>query len=154
MSPERAKELARALEERVWNDGDTDALDELTTPGYIVHDLAEGEELRGREAVRKAIAPYRRAFADMELTVCDVVAEADRAVVRWEFAATHTGRLMGVSPTGRRVEVSGTDIFRIEGDRIAEAWVISGDVRWLRAAGALPGEDQDAPNGEGTSRSA
>ena len=154
MSAERAKELARALEERVWNDGDADALDELTTPGYTVHDLAEGEELRGREAVREAIAPYRRAFADMELTVRDVIAEADRAVVRWEFTATHTAKLMGVEPTGRRVEVSGTDIFRIEDDRIAEAWVLSGDVRWLRAAGALPAEDQEAGNGEGTSRSA
>jgi steroid delta-isomerase-like uncharacterized protein len=138
MSEDDLSAIACRLEEEVWNRGHLEALDELTTPNYTVHDLAAGEVIRGRDAVRESIVPYRSAFPDMNLVVSDVIREGDRVVVRWDFDATHVGELLGVPPTMQPVTVSGIDIFRIANGRIAEAWVLSADLRWLLQAGALP----------------
>jgi hypothetical protein len=44
-----AEKLARDFLERVWGPGhDLGAIDELMTPGYLIH--AGGKTLRGREA--------------------------------------------------------------------------------------------------------
>ena len=52
----------------------------------------------------------------------DVIGSGDRLVVRYLFTGAHRGDLLGIPATGRRVEFSGTDIYRIAGGRIAEEW--------------------------------
>jgi len=46
------------------------------------------------------------------------VAEGDKVVDRWTATGTHTGDLMSIPPTGRRIEVSGITISRFSGARL------------------------------------
>ena len=62
------------------------------------------------------------AFPDLELTVEDCFGDGDRAVARWSARATHGGDFLGIPATGRRVEMAGIDIVRVEGGKIAELW--------------------------------
>jgi predicted ester cyclase len=63
---------------------------------------------------------FRDAFPDVTVEIDELVADGDRVAVATTFTGTHTGSLMGVEPTGRRVSVTGIDIVRVEGGRIVE----------------------------------
>ncbi len=55
-------------------------------------------------------------------TIEDQVAEADKVVTRWTFTGRHAGTFMGVSPSGRKVMISGVCIDRIKEGKIVEEW--------------------------------
>jgi S-adenosylmethionine decarboxylase proenzyme len=65
---------------------------------------------------------WHRAFPDMTFKIHDVIVEGDKLVARYSAEGTHTGPLSGVAPTGRRVSLTGIDIFRIRDERLAEWW--------------------------------
>jgi hypothetical protein len=46
-----------------------------------------------------------------------------RIATHWVATGTHTGTAPGLSsPSGKRIEVSGVTLVRLEGDKIAEGW--------------------------------
>ena len=51
---------------------------------------------------------------------------------------THEGELLGIPPTGKPVEITGFDLFRIEGDRIAEMWQNWDTLGLMQQVGAIP----------------
>ncbi len=76
----------------------------------------------GVEGLRRFTEVYRSAFPDIQMTVEDVIAEGDKVVTCWPARATHQGKLMGIPPSGNRVEVTGISIDRIEGRKVVETW--------------------------------
>jgi predicted ester cyclase len=64
----------------------------------------------------------RAAFPDLHYAVEDQIAEGDKVVTRYTASGTHQGELMGVAPTGSRVEIRGISITRIKGGKIEEIW--------------------------------
>jgi predicted ester cyclase len=56
----------------------------------------------------------------VHVTIDELVADGDRAAVATTTTGTHTGELLGVAPTGRRVAVTGIDMVRVEDGRIVE----------------------------------
>jgi steroid delta-isomerase-like uncharacterized protein/uncharacterized protein (TIGR02246 family) len=124
MTPESV-ELARRLELEVWGRGRLELLDEIAAESHIVHDEGLGRTISGRDAVREDMAWFRSVFAIAELVVHDTISSGSRVAVRWSMSATHVGEFAGVPPTGRTVEARGVDLLRVEGGRLAEAWVIS-----------------------------
>lgn len=59
---------------------------------------------------------------DLRVDIEDIFASGDRVVVREVNRGTHSGPFLGVEPTGRTVEFSGINIYRIEKGRVAETW--------------------------------
>ncbi|HEY8410431.1 MAG TPA: nuclear transport factor 2 family protein, partial [Pyrinomonadaceae bacterium] len=78
---ETNKALMRRWFEEVWNQGRTDAIDELLADNVVIHGLvdASGEPVRGAQAFRDFHRQFRGAFPNMNITVEDVIAEGDRA---------------------------------------------------------------------------
>jgi steroid delta-isomerase-like uncharacterized protein len=117
---EENKALPRRLLEEVWNKGNLNIIDELAAPDFVDHEPASPEEAHGPEGVRQFVEMYRSAFPDVQLTVDDQVAEGDMVVTRWTARDTHQGELMGIPPSGNRVEVTGISIDRFEGGKMVE----------------------------------
>ena len=67
---------------------------------------------------------YRSAFPDIRLETGEMVCEGDTVAHRRTFTGTHRGALMGVEPTGRRVEVVGVEMNRVENGRISGSWTL------------------------------
>ncbi len=63
-------------------------------------------------------AELRAAYPDMDFNHDDTLAEGDRVMIRWTMHATHNGPLMDIPATGKRVTVTGIDVFRIAGGQI------------------------------------
>jgi predicted ester cyclase len=59
-------------------------------------------------------------------------------VTRWRAQGTHEGELMGISPTGNRVEIMGMSIDRIEGGKVVETWDQYDALGMLQQLGAIP----------------
>ena len=116
-----------------------DSLDEVYAPDVVWH--MPDQEVRGIQEARRFIAMFKSAFPDMSPTVEDVVAEGDEVVTRVTLRGTHQGESEEFGPpTGRRVEVQGITIHRIEGGKIVEEWNSYDNLSLLQQLGLAPAQ--------------
>ena len=112
--------VARRWFEEVWNERRDDTVDELMTDDS--HGHVEGGEVRGPQAFREMRAMFLSALPDVRIEVEDVVAEGDRAAVRWRATGTHAGDGFGFPATKQQVHVRGTTWMTVRDGRIVEGW--------------------------------
>jgi steroid delta-isomerase-like uncharacterized protein len=142
---EENKALARRFLEEAFNEGNLGVVDEIVASDYVLHDPTLPEEIRGPEGVKGFVQMYRSAYPDTDITVEEQIAEGDDVVTRWTGRGTHQGELLGVPPSGNRVEVAGITIDRISGGKFAESWTNYDALGMLQQIGAIP------PPGQGGS---
>jgi steroid delta-isomerase-like uncharacterized protein len=119
--PETNKALLRRLFDEAFK-GNLDIIDELMPADYVFHDPVSPVEVRGPEDYKQHFAMYATAFPDIQLTTEDMIAEGDKVTVRWTLTGTHNGELMGIPPTGRRITMTGINIYRIADGKFVETW--------------------------------
>lgn len=137
MSNEDSKELARRMQEEVWNEGNVDAIDDLLAEDFVQHSPWKPSELHGRDEFKAQIESFHAAFPDLHGTIDDVIAEDGTVANRFTMRATHQGEFMGVEPTGDEVELVGTIFARVEDGKIAERWVVDDVLGFLEQLGAV-----------------
>lgn len=137
MSEDQKAVVRRYLEE-VFAQGNFAAIPELFAPDYVERDPASEGEIRGHDGVRRDLAVYQNALSDIQITVEDQLAERDRVATHATMRATHVEELMGVPPSGNRVEVTGIFICRLADGRLAEGWWNWDTLGLLQQIGALP----------------
>lgn len=133
---EANKALVRRLYEEVFNGRRLEVVDELAAEDYEEHDPLPGQG-GGREGLKQRVTMLVEGLSP-RFTLHDVIAEADRVVVRWTNNATHSGTFLGVPPTGHTCSVAGIDIYRLDGNRIAEHWHVVDQLSMLQQLGLLP----------------
>ena len=144
MSVEENKAVVlRAFEE--INRGDPDA-----ASAYVAPDMALNGEQIGREAYKRRDEAMRAAFPDLHYDIEDLVAEGDTVVARWRMRGTHEGDLAGptmtIPPTGKRIDVWGMSLCRIEGGKVTENWEGFDMMEFLGQLGVIrsPGQSEEA----------
>ena len=135
---EENKALVRRFIEDLFNTGNLAVADEIIAQDSVNHDPNLGELPRGPEGTKQVVNLYRSAFPDTNLTVEEQLAEGEKVVTRWTGRGTHQGELMGVPPSGNRVEISGITINRISGGKIAESWSNYDALGMMQQIGAIP----------------
>jgi len=135
MSAEGNKAIVRQFVEAL-NRRDLAAAAELLAPDVVIH--TPGADVEGRKGWREFVAGFLAAFPDLHLTIEDTIAEGDKAVMRWTERGTHEGQFADTAPTGKVVTLSGMDIYRLAGGKIAEAWIWSDTLGLLQQIGAIP----------------
>jgi predicted ester cyclase len=113
----------------MWNRFDKSLFPELLTEDFRFRGSL-GQHTVGYEKFGGYVDLIRRAFPDFSNHVEETVSEGDRSFARLTYRGTHRGDIFGIAPTGRRVEYAGAALFRFQGSRIAEVWVL-GDVYGL-----------------------
>jgi predicted ester cyclase len=112
-------DLVRRFHSELLAARDPAVVDGFFGDGFVSHNMPPGFP-QGREGVKLFFATFRDAFPDVDVVVDELVEDGDRVAVATTFTGTHTGELMGMAPTGRRVSVTGIDIVRVAGGRIVE----------------------------------
>jgi steroid delta-isomerase-like uncharacterized protein len=92
----------------------------------------------GREMMLQGISAFNAAFSDRRFTIDDLIAEGDRVATRTTMRATHSGDYQGHPATGRRIEMSGISIERIEDGKIVERWLKYDLMELMRQLGVVP----------------
>ena len=113
------RELVERLHTELFASGDLATLDRFFAPDVVSHDMPPGFP-QGIEGVRLFFSAFREGMPDVEVRIDEIVCEGDRAAVATMIDGTHTGPLMGLEPTGRRISVRGIDMVRVEDGRIVE----------------------------------
>ena len=100
--------------------GDTSVLDEALAPNWDpIPALRTGS---GPGAWKASVEHLRGVFADLQVTIEDVIVSGDRVAVRTVNRGIHDADLLGVPATGRAIEFRAADVHRLENGRIVETW--------------------------------
>jgi steroid delta-isomerase-like uncharacterized protein len=135
---EQNKAVSRRLVEEVFAAGKLGVADELLDAGFVGHDAAMPDPIRGPNGLKQQASGYREAFPDLELTIEDQIAESEEVATRWTARGTHKGELFGISPTGKQATVDGVTIDRFSGGKIVESWVNWDALGLMQQLGAVP----------------
>ena len=125
--------INKAVAKRVYEDGLSRGIFNVPyTDDFVGHG---GSRTFTHEDGMNEAKGWRAAFPDLTVNVDLMVAEGDLVAVRWTARGTNTGTGNGIPATGRKVEVSGTAIFRFENGRIAEEWTSANTLGLLKQLG-------------------
>lgn len=140
MSIEKNEALARRFHFDLFVGGDLAAADQICASDFVLHAPGLPSEMqRGPEGVRRLAEAIRTGFGNaMQITHDDTIGEGDKVVIRWTASGMHQGDLFGVPPTGKSVQVTGIDIFRVAGGQLAELWQNWDQLGMLQQVGAIP----------------
>jgi predicted ester cyclase len=119
---QKNKENMRRIFEEAWSKGNVEILDELVAPTFKQH---QDDRPSTREGFKSAIHEVRTAFPDLVAIVEDSVAVDDKVWMRVTCRGTHHGQFKGLSPTGRRIEITEIHIGRFENGKGVEHWGVS-----------------------------
>ncbi|MEV8535981.1 ester cyclase [Streptomyces sp. NPDC051211] len=121
----RDEQLNKHLVNRVFEaimQGNLDVFDECFATNYIDHDVGKEEStVIGRNGMRSDVEGWRAAF-DFTFEPMAQLADGDFISTVWNWRGTHHGDFMGVAPTGKTYEMSGTTTFRCQNGEIIEGW--------------------------------
>lgn len=122
MSIEDNKRLVRRLYEET-DKQNFSSLDEFFSEDLIDHDPPPIPDLKpGLEGIKQSFKVFASAYPDGTHVIHDLIAEGDRVVIRVSGTGTQTGEFKGIKPTGKKVEMTGIVIYRIENGKIVERW--------------------------------
>ena len=106
-----------ARREAAWRRRDAVALAADHAPDGVVVSPTGGV-LEGRADIERIYRVWFVAFPDLMFTTEDLLVDDDRAALLCRVTGSHAGEFFGMPPTGRRIEVSGCFIYRLQNGRI------------------------------------
>lgn len=124
LSAEEHKALVRRFVE-ITNSGQHDLLDEIMAPNFVRHSQSTpAVKVTSLEEFKQFLRDDSATFPDAHITLKTLVAEGTKVAIFGEFAGTQTGPMGPFPATGKPVAVDMSGIFRIQGEKIAEMWVV------------------------------
>jgi predicted SnoaL-like aldol condensation-catalyzing enzyme len=111
MSIKDNKALSRRLLKEVWDQSKPENADKLVAVDYTDNTLGV---LPGREGFKQSISKYLQAFAKVETTVIDQIAERNKVVTRVEWKVTLL--------SDEQVTVTGNSIDQFSEGIIVKSW--------------------------------
>ncbi|KOU19059.1 hypothetical protein ADK52_29415 [Streptomyces sp. WM6372] len=103
--------------------GDLDASATMLTEDFIANVPGMPDPLYGREVWKLGARAMLKGFPDLRIQVEDMFGVDDKVAVRVRFRGTHQGTFQGIRATQRPVDFRSIELYRLEGDKIAEEWV-------------------------------
>jgi len=133
---EENKELVRRHFE-YQNRRQGDAAYELISPELVFH-MPNGD--MSVKQGREFDAMLMTAFPDITFTIEDIIAEGDKVAFRVTLKGTHLGEFMGHAPTGKKIEITNSNWFRVSDGKLVEFWATSDRFRLMQQLGLISTE--------------
>jgi predicted ester cyclase len=122
---------------------DHESMDALLARDFRAHGMPPGCS-PDADGLKECAALMHAGLQECRNEIEDLIAEADRVAVRYTTHAVHGGTLFGIPPSGRRITMTGIEVYRVVDGRVAELWG-EADMSQLfaaedgTAAGSAPG---------------
>jgi predicted ester cyclase len=106
---------------KAFAQGDLGQMKEMIAPNFVAHGH-EPDALSGDEFFQH-LQTMRSIFSDSCHAIEDVIAEANKVVIRGTFTGKHQQEFLGSLPTGKQVTFSIVHVARLEDSKIIELWM-------------------------------
>jgi steroid delta-isomerase-like uncharacterized protein len=128
-----------------FDQGDADALDSLTAPDLVDHQIdTMHTKARGLDAVKEMFHAFHKAIPDSKTTINAIAVTGDTVMVFNTVNGTFKDTLMGYPPTNKMISWPGVDVFVVKNGKIAEHWGFAD----MNAMQQFMMPMQDVPNGK------
>jgi len=118
------------------NTGNFDLFKEVVSAENVEHDPAPGQ-VAGPEGYRMFFSRMRTAFPDFNAALETMVADDDSIAFAYTLTGTHTGPLMGIPATGKKVRIRGVQISKFKDGKMVERWGSSDELGLLQQLGVM-----------------
>ena len=135
---EQNKQLVHHFFDEMCNKRQLGLADALFAANHVYHDPSSPWVAAGPAGMKELIGAYHRGFGDAHWDVHAMIEAGDTVVTRWTGSGTHTGDLVGIAPTNKRVAVDGIWMHRIAQGMIAESWNAWDMLGLLQQIGVVP----------------
>ena len=133
-------ETFRRVIELGFNEGKLNELDKIVSTEFVEHQFL-GES--GPRGLKSLIGQLRTAFPDLKMTIEDSAVSGEKVWVRLRCQGTHNGPLMGIAPTGRKIDTSALEVCRFEKGKLVEHWGVPDRFAAMSQLGVLPGPKRE-----------
>ena len=74
-------------------------------------------------ALKEHVLYFESGLPNYQLTPQDIIAEKNKVSVRFVLEGEHQGELLGIAPTGRKVNTAGIIIYEVDNYKIVNHWM-------------------------------
>lgn len=135
--PQQHEGLFRRAYAAMSAGGDLDDLDALVHEDLVEHAPVPPGTPSGLAGLKALMGTYRSGMPDLTFSVERYLEQGDLGCAVLKVTGTHTGTLLGIAPTGKRIEIDAIDVVRIADGRAAEHWGASDDLGMLTQLGVV-----------------
>jgi hypothetical protein len=119
----------------VWNEGNLEILDEITTLDFELRINPDFEAKESRDLLKESITNTRTAYPDFLVTVDERLFVSDTAVViSWTITGTNTGE-GSHPPTGNKTQSNGFSVIFFADGKLTGEWIAYSDLTWVKQLG-------------------
>jgi steroid delta-isomerase-like uncharacterized protein len=123
-------DLVRCFYEEIWNRGNKAKIPELLHEDFIFRGSL-GQTKRGHNGFAEYVEFVRDALSEYRCELQEIVCEGSKVFAKVLFSGIHRKEFLGYPATFKRVEWIGAALFKFDGNKISDLWVL-GDVNALR----------------------
>lgn len=105
--------------EKVLNTGDVSTISNYVSPEYS--EVHEGKRFElGVEGAIEHIKGVRNTYPDLKLVIEKQICEGEWVVTSYTMTGTHKGEWLGITPTNKKLTITGVNVDRIINGKIVE----------------------------------
>jgi predicted ester cyclase len=117
------KEVVLRFNEEVIEKANHDAIIEIIHPDFINHTAPQGSA-QGQQGIIDFFATFHKAITDIKVEIFDQVVRDNKVVTRKAIHGIHSDALMGIAPSGKKIQINIIDIVTLEDGRYTDHWSI------------------------------
>jgi len=113
------EEKIRFVSDEILEKGNLDAVNEIFTTNYIVH--TGGKDYKGAKTVRDFVGLLCSSISNLQVIDVTFLCQTNDTIT-WQrtLSGIHETDMMGIPPSGKKVEWRDMVITRFDGEKIAE----------------------------------
>lgn len=126
---------------RVWDEiVNKRKLDQFNENNFIKDVVmhASPSDVVGIDSAKAYYANYLTGFSDITFSIKDVFGMGNKLVKHWNFKGTHTGMFFGIPATGKKVDIDGVTLVRMDHGKIAEERDFLDNLEFMQQLGLIP----------------
>jgi predicted ester cyclase len=129
MRMSKQKDQVRKFYDVLWNARNLNEIPSVLHEHFTFRGSL-GQERRGHEGFAEYVNMVHEALEKYQCDINELIEEGDRVFAKMTFSGIHEDLFLGYSPTGKRLWWAGCALFRFDGDKISDLWVL-GDLKGL-----------------------
>jgi steroid delta-isomerase-like uncharacterized protein len=136
------KQVMNRFVKELWNERRLEVADAIFAKDCLTHQLRSGGQAdavpRGPQAIKEHVAGWIASFPDLHFSIEQMLSEGDRVVMQLLVEGTHQGAWLGISPSGKKIQIQMFTVHRVVQGKIVEDWVLVESLGVFQQLGVIP----------------